>query len=99
MEAMAFGKPVVCYITPAMESKHPADLPIVNGNQDNLAGVLAGLLDDGKRRHELGQRGREYVEKYHDARRIAKDLVGIYQQLCNKTATGRIANRPSASSG
>lgn len=81
VEAMALGKPVVCYISRSGQSTYPADLPIVNANQENLADVLQELIRDGHRRQELGRRGREYVEKYHDAIKIAHDLVGIYREV------------------
>ncbi len=81
LEAMAFGKPVVCYIKPSMVNKYPPDLPIVNANQDNLAEVLKPLIEDGKLRYEFGRQSRAYVEKYHDAAKLAHQLVGIYEEL------------------
>ena len=84
LEAMAFGKPTVCYIKPSLVPKYPADLPIVNANQENLAEVIKDLLKDGQRRYEIGRRSRAYVEKYHDAHKIARQLVAIYQELLQK---------------
>jgi hypothetical protein len=84
LEAMAFGKPTVCYIKPSLIPRYPDDFPIINANQDNLAEVLGGLLKDGQKRYEIGRRSRVYVEKYHDAHRIARDLVNIYQKLLEK---------------
>jgi glycosyltransferase involved in cell wall biosynthesis len=81
LEAMAYGKPVVCYIKTSMIDKYPSDLPIVNANQENLPDVLSKLLEDGDLRHELGRRGRAYIEKYHDAHLLAKQLVEIYKNL------------------
>lgn len=79
LEAMAYGKPVVCYIKPAMLIDYPASLPIVNATQETLTEVLAELLEDPSRRHELGRQGRAYVEKYHDAHKLAQQLVDIYK--------------------
>lgn len=84
LEAMAFGKPVLCYIKPSLIVKYPSDFPIVNANQDNLAQVLGSLLEDGQRRHEIGRQSRAYVEKYHDAHQTARQLVNIYQELIEK---------------
>lgn len=81
LEAMAYGKPVVCYIKPSMVNQYPPELPIVNATQENLPQVLAQLIEDGQLRHELGQRGRAYVEKYHDAKVLTRELVEVYQQL------------------
>lgn len=89
LEAMAFGKPVLCYIKPSLVGTYPTDMPIVNANQDNLAQVLEPLLRDGTLRHDIGRRSRAYVEKYHDAHKLARELVGIYEELIEKQARGR----------
>jgi glycosyltransferase involved in cell wall biosynthesis len=81
LEAMAYGKPVVCYIKPSMVGQYPPDLPIVNATQETLPEVLARLIEDGAWRQQLGQRGRAYVEKYHDARVLARQLVQLYEGL------------------
>jgi hypothetical protein len=83
LEAMAFGKPTVCYIKSSLSPKYP-DLPIVNANQENLAEVIGSLLANGQRRYEIGLRSRAYVEKYHDAHKIARQLVAIYEELLEK---------------
>lgn len=81
VEAMAMGKPVVAFIRDDVRRKFPKELPIVQATPDNLAEVLLALVQDPKRRHELGKAGRKYVEKYHSADRVAKQLEEIYQQL------------------
>ena len=81
LEAMAFGKPTICYLKPSLVSKYPTDLPIVNANPDDLVDVLENILGDRKQRHEIGRQSRAYVEKYHDAYKIAKQLVSIYQEM------------------
>lgn len=81
LEAMAMAKPVVCYIKPSLLNQYPSDLPIVNANRDNLVKVLGSLLADSQRRNRIGRQSRAYVEKYHDAHRVAGQLVAIYQEL------------------
>ncbi len=81
LEAMALGKPVLCYIKPSIIEQYPADFPVVNANLDNLESVLEPLINDGKLRNKIGKLGRKYVEKYHDAEKIAKQLVRIYNEL------------------
>jgi len=71
LEAMAYGKPVVCYIKEELIGKYPKDLPIVNANPNSLERVLASLLDSPQDLQELGQKGRAYVESYHDPPKIA----------------------------
>jgi hypothetical protein len=84
IEAMALGKPSLNYIKPSIRALLPEELPIVNANVDTLAGQLEKLATDGKLRHEIGRRGRQYVEKYHDAHKVAHQLVGIYEELLAK---------------
>jgi glycosyltransferase involved in cell wall biosynthesis len=84
LEAMAFGKPVVCYIKPTIAEKYPNDCPIVNANQDNLSEVLESLLNSGKLRYDIGRKSRSYVEKYHDTTVLANKLLDIYKEIMVK---------------
>jgi len=84
IEAMALGKPSVNYIKPSIKPLLPEELPIVNANADTLEEVLEKLITDAQSRYEIGRRGREYVEKYHDAHKIAYQLIGIYEELLSK---------------
>ena len=87
LEAMALGKPTICYIKPAVLAERPAEIPIVNANQDNLAEVLRDLLTNGEKRHAIGRASRDYVLNYHDAAKSAESLVGIYEELLQKDFT------------
>lgn len=82
IEAMAFGKPTVCYINPSIP--YPKDLPIVNATMDNLADHLQQLIADGERRQELGRLGRVFAERYHAAGLAAGNLKALYTQLLSK---------------
>lgn len=81
LEAMALGKPTLCYIKQSVLDRHPPDFPIVNTSVDSLEDNLADLLADSDLRNEIGQKSRAYVEKYHDAHKIAHDLLGIYREM------------------
>jgi len=81
MEAMAMGKPVVCYIREDLLSKFPSELPIVNANPDTIYAVLKDLLHNPERWRSLGKQGRRYVEEYHSLDKAAQSLVAIYNQL------------------
>lgn len=85
-EAMALGKPVVCFIKNSLRTRYPPSLPIVIADQDNLAAAIVTLLKNGQRRRELGLRGREYMEQFHDARKLALDLIDIYHDLANRAS-------------
>jgi hypothetical protein len=84
LEAMALGKPVICYIKPSMVDHYPDDLPIVNANMHNLPEILSELLNDPQRRYQLGCMGRRYVEKYHNANMLTNELIDIYKGILIK---------------
>ena len=81
VEAMALGKPVVGYIMPGLRKELPADLPIVDAMQENLAEVLKPLITDGHRRAQLGREGRAFVDRHHNAIKIARQLAEHYEEL------------------
>jgi len=84
LEAMAMGKPVVSYIKPSVAAQYHPSLPVVQATQDNLAHVLGQLLQNPTRRQNLGQQGRAYVEKHHNAIDVADELKNIYQKLLSE---------------
>lgn len=79
VEAMAMGKPVVCYIKPSARAAYPEDLPLVHATVETLPDVLERLAGDADLRHELGRQGRAYVKRYHDAEVVARELAGLYR--------------------
>jgi hypothetical protein len=81
IEAMAFGKPVICYIKPSAETTLPKELPVINANQDNLAQKIEPLLEHPIRRYEIGRNSRLYVERYHDSIVYAREIVKIYKKI------------------
>jgi hypothetical protein len=87
LEAMALGKPVVCFIKESIRARYPAGFPVVVADQNNLVGTLAELINNGGKRSQLGRQGRDYVEAYHDARSVAAELIEIYEDLCKGPGT------------
>ena len=94
VEAMALGKPVIAYLResdlqflpPAMR----AELPVIEATPTTIYSVLKEWLTD--RRHELPERGRAgriYVERWHDARVIAKRLVADYRTILRERESRR----------
>lgn len=81
VEAMALGKPVICYIRDDLISNYPEDLPIVNANPHTIEDALETLLADPKLRFDLGVRSRAFVERYHDSKVVARKLVALYESL------------------
>jgi len=81
---MAFGKPVFCYIMPAVKRMLPHDCPIIDNPIEELEARLAAFITDGELRRNTGQLSRKYVEQYHDADTIAKELIPIYQKALQR---------------
>jgi len=80
IESMAMGKPVVCYIREDIASGSPAEMPVINANPDNIYDVLKEVLSDPAKLIEIGIRSREYVEKYHNAKIIAKQYYELLER-------------------
>lgn len=81
IESMALGKPVISYISEDQREYYPEDLPILSANPDNIYKQLKMLIENSTLRHELGLKGRQYVEKYHDSLKIARQLIELYESL------------------
>lgn len=80
IESMAMGKPVVCYIREDIASCSPAEMPVINANPDNIYDVLKEVLRNPAKLIEIGIRSREYVEKYHSAKIIAKQYYELLER-------------------
>lgn len=81
-EAMAFGKPVLCYIMPAVyDNGLPADCPVVNTTPETIKERLRELLLSESRRKELGALGRAFVENRLDADKTAIRYTEMYREV------------------
>lgn len=101
VEAMALGKPVVCYLRDAdlgfLPQEMRADLPLISATPASIYTVLREWLVE--RRGELRTRGsaaRMYVERWHDPLRIARDLKADYERVTKAKVTGRLGRAPAA---
>jgi glycosyltransferase involved in cell wall biosynthesis len=79
LEAMALGKPVICYIRKREYLLAPDECPIVSANPETLADVIEELIKDPEKRERLGEMGREYVKKYFSLEAFAKRLGEVYK--------------------
>jgi len=85
VEAMALGKPVVCYIRKPKEYlPKDKECPIINADPDNLEDRLKWLIENPQIRAELGKKGRAYVEEVFALDRVGERLDTIYQTLWRK---------------
>ena len=81
LEAMAMGKPVICYIKPSLVPLYPKEMPIVNASQETLSDALKALLCNPAQRADLGQRGREFMEAHYAAPHLVAQLNQLYQTV------------------
>lgn len=80
VEAMALGKPVLCFIRDDFEALL-TDCPLVRCAREDLVERLAETLSDSTDRGVLGERGRAYAEREHAAPVIAGRLLELYRSL------------------
>ena len=77
-EAMALGKPVICFIKESIREWYPDHFPIHSANPETVETVLRKLICDGPGRHQSGQRSRAWAEERHDARKVVAQIVNYY---------------------
>jgi len=80
LEAMALGKPVVCYIRKPEYLLDPEACPIVRAGPDELEEALRRLVLDPGLRESLGRRGREYVTRHYSLPAFAERLQRLYER-------------------
>ncbi len=80
-EAMALGKPVICYIREDLKEKYPPELPIVHANPDTITTVLRNLINHPNQWNNIGVRGRTYVQNHHHTQKIINQYLDIYKKL------------------
>jgi glycosyltransferase involved in cell wall biosynthesis len=82
VEAMALAKPVLCDIDASSLGDTPfgAELPIVPANQHTIVARLRELVNDRDAQLRIGAAGRAFVERWHDPRAVAREvLAGIVE--------------------
>jgi hypothetical protein len=87
IEAMALGKPVVCYITPLWKRlfletfSEYDDLPVVEATIENIYEVLKELVVDEEYRKQRGEESRRFAEQHFDAIDNTVGLQEIFLSL------------------
>ncbi len=77
LEAMALGKVAVARIREQVREQHP-DLPVVSADPETFPDTIEELLRSPRRRAELGEAGREFVLRTHDAVVVGARLEELY---------------------
>jgi hypothetical protein len=78
LEAMALGKPVLCYLRGPDMTIDPGNCPMLNAWPDTVYDVLKDCLEG---RHDLaaiGRRSRAYLEHYYSLEAVALRLGRLY---------------------
>jgi hypothetical protein len=85
IEAMALGKPVVTFLheeaVARTEQAFGLRVPVVSATADTLVDALRPLVGSAEQRRRVGAESRAYVERVHDAGRVADRLIEIYSRL------------------
>ena len=85
IEAMALGKPVVTFLheeaVARTEEAFETKVPVVSATAETLADRLRPLVENAAERRRIGAASRAYVERVHDADRVADRLLDIYARL------------------
>lgn len=74
VEAMSSGNAVLGSAVPGYNG-FPESLPIVTTTPDTIYENLKTVLEDPKLRKDLAQKGRAYVEQYHDYKKVTADFL------------------------
>lgn len=85
IEAMALGKPVVTFLhdeaVSRTEEAFGVPVPIVSATKETLVERLRPLVESAEERRRRGAESRAYVERVHDADKVADRLLDIYSRL------------------
>jgi glycosyltransferase involved in cell wall biosynthesis len=74
IECMALGKPVCVYIKEDLMD-HMVEPPLINASPSNIKQRLIELIEDASLRKAFGQKGRHYIERFHDADVVCRRMV------------------------
>ncbi|MBL8377350.1 MAG: hypothetical protein JNM79_05755 [Burkholderiales bacterium] len=78
LEAMALGKPVMCFIRKESYLLAPDECPIVRIDTLSIGATLSRFVRERSRLRDLGVRGRRYVERHYSVEAFSRRLeVGL----------------------
>jgi hypothetical protein len=88
IEAMAMGKPVICYIRPDLEEFYRMaglleqdEMPFLKANVVTIKSLLRDVAEKPQDLQTLGRRSREYVVRHHSLEAIGAQFDVINRQL------------------
>lgn len=82
LECLAMGKPVMCFIRKPQEYLlSPKECPIINTTVKSLEQDLRWWVNHRDELHDIGVKGRQYMEKYFTPKAFATRLKRVYEEL------------------
>jgi len=78
LEAMARGKPVLCYMRQEW-IEYSAACPIINVSPDQLYKVLRSIASGEMDLPAIGEASRRYVEQYYSLQAMTRRLAALYR--------------------
>ncbi|MBI4338636.1 MAG: hypothetical protein HY680_01640 [Chloroflexi bacterium] len=86
VEAMASGKPVLCYLRPDLDRfyqlySHEQGCPVINTPIERIAERLRWLYYNPQECERIGRESRAYVERYHSLEGFGGFLKGVVDSL------------------
>jgi hypothetical protein len=81
VEGMALGKAVISYIRDDLIESIDGPPPVQIANPDTIKEKLRHLIQDPRHRSDLAQRGHDYCRRTHDAAKIARDCITLYDDI------------------
>lgn len=87
VEAMALGKPVICYLREDLIDSNE-EIPIANANPSNIVQVLRRLIEDKNQRNKLSYLGRDYAIEHHC--HIKSSLIALNEYDTQRTLGSEI---------
>jgi len=83
IEAMAVGRPTVCFIRESYYKYiHYGDsIPIINASPHTIYDVLKRTIENKEQLPTIGIKSRKFVEDVHDLEKLTNQLITIYKTL------------------
>ena len=88
IEAMAMGKPVLCYLREDLVELYVKaglvtenEIPLINTDLREIASKIRWAYDNREELRAIGRKGREFVKKYHSTEYVGGVFTGILNEL------------------
>ena len=80
IEAMALGRPTICFIRESYYKyiDYGPLIPIINANTSTIYSIIKKTIDEKHLLPEIGKKSRDFVEKIHNVDILTSKLINIY---------------------